>query len=230
MIKKDILIVDDDKDLAAITRDVLEDYGYLVETASCSEEAYEIMRTTKIKLILLDINLPRDTGFDFCKEIRKNSIIPIIFISARTSETDRIIGLDIGADDYLSKPFSLQELLSRVKANLRRAYGFQREEENYKVWDLEVDALKRKLYRSGKEISLSLKEFDLLLYLIQNKNKALKKETILSEIWGVFHEVEPSTVAVHIRWLREKLEIDPGNPKMIKTIWGVGYQFSDGEK
>jgi DNA-binding response OmpR family regulator len=227
MLKKDILIVDDDKDLATITKDMLEDYGYLVEIASSSEEAYDILVSNIFKLILLDINLPGDTGFEFCKEFRKNSIIPIIFVSARTSETDRITGLDLGADDYLSKPYSLQELLSRVKANIRRAYGFEKEKEYYEIGSLLLDDSKRKVYLEGKEIPLSLKEYDLLLYMIQNKNKALKKDKILSDVWGSFSEVESSTVAVHIRWLREKLEKNPAKPHMIKTVWGVGYLFDE---
>lgn len=225
MRKKDILIVDDDKDLASITKDLLEDYEYSVEWASSAEQAYEMMLDNNYKLIVLDINLPGDSGFDFCRELRKTGTIPIIFVSSRTSETDRITGLDLGADDYLAKPYSLQELLSRIKANLRRTYGFSEIQNIYTFGDLSVDAVSRKVTVRGLEIPLSLKEFDLLNYMIEHKDTALSKEKLLSEVWGTFHQVEPSTVAVHIRWLREKLEEDPSKPVRLKTVWGVGYLF-----
>ncbi|BCN29945.1 response regulator transcription factor [Anaeromicropila herbilytica] len=233
MAKKDILIIDDDNDLASITQDMLEDYGYTVDRATSISDAYDHITKNTYKLILLDINLPEGTGFEFCTELRKYSTVPIIFISARTSESDRITGLEIGADDYLSKPYSLQELLSRVKANIRRAYGFEKEQECITVVNITIDRTKRKVYRLQQEIQeeikLSLKEYDLLLYLIENKNKVLKKEKILSDVWGTYAEVELSTVAVHIRWLREKIEEDPAKPKIIKTVWGVGYLLEDKE-
>lgn len=229
MNKHDILIVDDDKDLAAITKDMLEDHGYPVTIASSVIDAYDILSKQQFKLILLDINLPDGTGFDICTELRKYTTVPIIFISARTNESDRINGLDIGADDYLPKPYSLQELLSRINANIRRAYGFHGKEQLYQCGDLLINLTSRKVFRANIEVMLSLKEFDLLSYLVQHKNTALKKETLLSEVWGAFSEVELSTVAVHIRWLREKLEIDPSNPELIQTVWGIGYLFTGGD-
>ncbi|MGL5642926.1 MAG: response regulator transcription factor [Paraclostridium sp.] len=224
MDKKDILIIDDDKDLGMITSDVLEDHGYVIELSGSIEEAYESLQRTQFKLIILDINLPDGTGFEFCKEIRKESIIPIIFISARTSDSDKITGLDLGGDDYLPKPYSLEELLSRVNANLRRTYGFTKEEK-ISFDNIDIDLTSRIVKKGGKVIKLSLKEFDLLKYLIKHKNTSLKKETIFSEVWGMFNEIEISTLAVHIRWLREKLENNPAKPKYIKTLWGVGYIF-----
>lgn len=225
MKKKDILIVDDDKDLASITKDLLEDYEYSVEWAPSVEKAYDLMQENNYKLIILDINLPGDSGFDFCRELRKICTIPIIFVSSRTSETDRITGLDLGADDYLPKPYSLQELLSRIKANLRRTYGFSDVESISTFGELMIDVTARKVTLRGLEIALSLKEFDLLNYMIEHKDMALSKEKLLSEVWGTFNQVEPSTVAVHIRWLREKLEEDPSKPVRLKTVWGVGYLF-----
>lgn len=224
MDKKDILIIDDDKDLGMITSDVLEDHGYSVEISGSIEEAYEALQRTQFKLIILDINLPDGTGFEFCREIRRESIIPIIFISARTSDSDKITGLDLGGDDYLPKPYSLEELLSRVNANIRRTYGFGKEEK-VKFNNIEIDLTSRIVKKQGEVLKLSIKEFDLLKYLIKNKNIALKKETIFSEVWGMFNEIEISTLSVHIRWLREKLEDNPSKPKYIKTIWGVGYIF-----
>jgi len=225
MKKRDILIVDDDIDLASITKDLLEDYEYSVEWASSVENAYDMMLDSDYKLIVLDINLPGDSGFDFCKELRKSCTVPIIFVSSRTSETDRITGLDLGADDYLPKPYSLQELLSRIKANLRRAYGFLEGQSKYIFGDLIVDVASRKVTLKELEIPLALREFDLLKYMIEHKDTALNKEKILSEVWGTYNQVEPSTVAVHIRWLREKLEEDPSKPARLKTVWGVGYIF-----
>ncbi len=225
MKKKDILIVDDDKDLAMITKDLLEDYKYLTDWAPSAENAYDCMLDNSYKLIVLDINLPGDSGFDFCRELRKTCTIPIIFVSARTSETDRITGLDLGADDYLTKPYSLQELLSRIRANLRRTYGFMDATGIYEFDDMTIDATSRKVCLKGKEVALSLKEFDLLKYMTDHKDSVLSKEQILSDVWGIFSQVEPSTVAVHIRWLREKLEEDPSKPVKLRTIWGVGYMF-----
>lgn len=224
-----ILIIDDDKDLGEITSDMLESYGYSVTRVLDSKDAYEILSHKVFHLILLDINLPFESGFEVCKEIRKVSSVPIIFASARTTEKDKIEGLDIGGDDYISKPYSLKELLSRVNALIRRTYGFKNESKLIKIRDLEIDENKRIVKKKGKEVSLSLKEFDLLVYMAKNKNKSLKKEELLKAVWGAFTDIELSTVAVHIRWLREKLEDNPSSPSMIKTVFKVGYTLSDEE-
>lgn len=221
----DILIVDDDHDLAMITCDLLEDHGYQVIHTCTIEESYEVLDTCQVKLIILDINLPDGGGFEFCKELRTHSTVPIIFISARTSETDRIKGLDIGGDDYLPKPYSLQELLSRINATMRRTYGFTLGMKKITLGKVIVDEITRTVTRDGEVVTLALKEYDLLRYLIEHKNMVLKKETILADVWGIFNMVEVSTVAVHIRWLREKLEENPSKPVYIKTIWGIGYRL-----
>lgn len=223
---KSILIIDDDNDLAEITSDMLKNYGYQVTIAHDGEEAYLLLSNARYSMILLDINLPRETGFEICKELRKVSTIPIIFASARTGENDRITGLDIGGDDYLPKPYSLKELLSRVNALYRRTYGFGEEERIYRVGNLEIKPTARMVLRDGEQVSLSLKEFDLLLYLAEHINEAIAKEKLLREVWGTYSEVELTTVAVHIRWLREKLEKDPSNPVYIKTVWGIGYSLN----
>lgn len=230
MKNKTILIVDDDSDLSMITSDMLNSYGYTVTCADDTKSAYDLLSQNNYNMIILDINLPSKTGFDFCQEVRTISSVPIIFISARTSEDDKIIGLDIGGDDYLSKPYSLKELLSRVNSLMRRTYGFSENNEILYFGDIEINPDLRIVRKNGKKFSISLKEFDLLLFLTKNKNKVLKKEVILSAVWGAFSEVEISTVSVHIRWLREKLENDPANPEYIKTIWGIGYCLCDGEK
>lgn len=226
--KKSILIIDDDKELSEITSDMLQSYGYQVTLAYDGDEAYHVLKKGKFHLILLDINLPRETGFEICQELRKVSTVPIIFASARTNEKDRITGLDLGGDDYLPKPYSLRELLSRVNALIRRTYGFAGEETSYLFGGLEIKASARSVTKEGVPLSLSLKEFDLLLFLAEHRNQAISKETLLSEVWGAYSEVENQTVAVHIRWLREKLEEDPSNPRLIQTVWGLGYRLCDG--
>lgn len=227
--KKRILIVDDDEDLSFIIMDMLENYGYEVTLASDSEQAFTLLGEQTYHLILLDINLPDMTGFEICQELRKVSTVPVIFASARTSESDRITGLDIGGDDYLPKPYSMKELLSRVNALMRRTYGFTEQERKVAFGNILVDITSRKVTKNGQEISLSLREFDLLAYLAEHKNTAIQKDVLVSEVWGAFSEVEQSTLTVHIRWLREKLEDNPAKPEYIKTVWGLGYKLETGE-
>lgn len=223
--RKHILIVDDDNDLSFIISEMLESYGYEVSHAENAAEAFDMLSQNKYHLVLLDINLPETTGFEICKELRKVSSVPVIFASARTSETDRITGFDIGGDDYLPKPYSMQELLSRVNALIRRAYGFTEEEKIVSFDDVSVNITSRTVTKRGQTISLSLREFDLLAYLCEHINTAIPKDKLLSEVWGAFSIVEPSTLTVHIRWLREKLEDDPAKPQYIKTIFKVGYML-----
>lgn len=220
---KRILIVDDDRDLSFIISEMLESYGYSVTCAESCDEAFGLLSEEKFSLVLLDINLPDGTGFEICSELRRVSEVPVIFASARTSEDDRINGFDIGGDDYLPKPYSMKELLSRVNALIRRTYGFNREEKVVSFGNVSVNITSRSVTREGTAVSLSLREFDLLAYLCEHRNTAVAKEKLLSEVWGAFSEVEPSTLAVHIRWLREKLEDDPANPQFIKTVYKVGY-------
>lgn len=227
--KRNILIIDDDEDLSFIISEMLESYGYCITCAEDSEKALELLSKNIFHLILLDINLPDTTGFELCKELRCVSTVPIIFASARTSETDRITGFDIGGDDYLPKPYSMKELLSRVNALIRRTYSFNEEENIVTFGDVAVNITARTVTKSGSIISLSLREFDLLAYLCEHKNMAISKEKLISEVWGAFSMVEPSTLTVHIRWLRERLENDPANPKYIKTVFKVGYMLEVAE-
>lgn len=220
---KEILIVDDDKDLSFIISDMLESYGYNVTTAETGEQAFELLTDNTYHLILLDINLPDTTGLELCKELRQVSQVPVIFASARTSEDDRVTGFDIGGDDYLPKPYSMKELLSRVNALIRRTYGFSEQEKIVSFGDVTVNLTARSVVKNGKAVSLSLREFDLLSYLCEHKNTAIPKDKLISEVWGTFSSVEPSTLTVHIRWLREKLEQEPANPQFIKTVYKIGY-------
>lgn len=222
---KEILIVDDDADLSFIISEMLESYGYKVTTTESGESAFNLLSKHTYHLILLDINLPDTTGLELCRELRRVSQVPVIFASARTSESDRITGFDIGGDDYLPKPYSMKELLSRVNALIRRTYGFSEQERVVSFGNVNVNITARSVTRGGAAVSLSLREFDLLAYLCENKNAAISKDKLIAEVWGAFSEVEPSTLTVHIRWLREKLENDPANPQYIKTVYKVGYML-----
>ena len=221
-----ILITDDDRDLSQIISEMLESYGYNVTVADCAEKAFELLSANNFHLILLYINLPDSTGFELCAELRRVSSVPVIFASARVGEADRITGFDIGGDDYLPKPYSMKELLSRVNALIRRSYGMNGEEKTVSFGDVNVNITSREVTKGGKNVSLSLREFDLLSCLCLNMNKAVPKDKLLSEVWGAFSVSEPSTLAVHIRWLREKLEDDPACPKYIKTVYKIGYILS----
>lgn len=222
---KEILIVDDDRDLSFIISEMLKEHGYSVITAESGEEAFDLLSRRSFHLILLDINLPDTTGLELCRELRKVSQVPVIFASARTSENDRITGFDIGGDDYLPKPYSMKELLSRVNALIRRTYKFSEEEKIISFGSISVNLTSRSVTRNGSAVSLSLREFDLLSYLCEHKNTAVTKDKLMSEVWGAFSEVEPSTLTVHIRWLREKLEENPAEPEFIKTVYKVGYML-----
>lgn len=223
--KKRILIIEDDAALAEITADMLRSYEYEVRLAGDCEQAFAALTNGRFELLLVDINLPDGSGFDVCSELRRVSGVPVIFASARTGEEDKVLGLDMGGDDYLAKPYSLRELLARVNALIRRTYGTKEEAPVYRFGDIKVDTQLRMVERGGQEIKLALREFDLLAYMCANPNRTLRKEELLSAVWGAFSEAETATVAVHIRWLREKLETDPANPQWIKTVWGIGYQL-----
>lgn len=225
MQKKQILVIDDDTDLSYIISDMLEDYGYSVTCAEDSDTAFSLLTDHTYHIILMDINLPGMSGFEILRELRKVSKVPVLFASARTNENDRITGFDMGGDDYLPKPYSLKELLVRVNALIRRTYDYKEEEKVLQFGTVKVHTAARQVKKKEEIISLSLKEFDLLAFLLENKNTSLSKERLLSEVWGAFTEVEPSTLTVHIRWLREKLEDDPKKPQFIKTVWGYGYML-----
>lgn len=224
---KDILIVDDDEDLSSITMDLLTDNGFSVTRCFNCADALNALNTCSFRLLILDVNLPDSTGFELCQKIRQSSNVPIIIISARTSDTDRITGLDIGGDDYIPKPYSLQELLARVNANLRRSYHMKISNNSnlFYFGNVCVNLDARKVTKNGFPLELSVKEFDLLAYLIKHKNEALQKERLFNAVWGEYSIGEIGTLTVHIRWLREKIEEDPSNPEHIVTVWGVGYRF-----
>lgn len=230
--KRTILIVDDDLDLSMLIQDMLEDNGYASLYAASIDEAYEVLTDNRCDLILLDINLPDGTGFTLCQELRQSSQIPIIFASARTSEDDKVNGLDMGGDDYIAKPYSLKELMSRIRSILRRTYGSDDDKSELLVLNtegnkIEINRHARTVSRNKGNVDMKPKEFDLLVYMAENRGRVLTKEQIMSAVWGLYSDVEPSTVAVHVRWLREKLETDPSHPQLIRTVWGTGYVLGD---
>lgn len=233
--KRNILIVDDDTDLSMLIMDMLEDNGYIATNVTSLDAAYELLEKEQFHLILLDINLPDGTGFELCQELRRVSDVPVIFASARTSEDDKITGLDIGGDDYIPKPYSIKELMSRINALLRRTYGAKEQGEKYSLKagkdnEIVIDTASKSVTRNNVPINLSLREYDLLLYMAERKGQALNKDKLISDVWGAFSDVEPSTLTVHIRWLREKLENNPSEPVFLKTVRKVGYMLEESDE
>jgi DNA-binding response OmpR family regulator len=222
-----ILLVEDENTLAEVLRYNLEREGYTVSVASDGVSGLDLARKERLDLVILDIMLPRLDGFSVCRILRRESDLPILMLTARQDEVDRIAGLELGADDYVVKPFSLGELLARVRAILRRterpvATGNR---EVLEAGDLRVDSGSRRAWRDERELSLSQKEFDLLACLIRNRGIALSRDLLLERVWGYDFMGDSRTVDVHIRWLREKIEPDPAKPVYIQTVRGVGYRF-----
>lgn len=230
MAKEKILIVDDEEHIIELLKFNLLNAGYDVLTANNGVDAVKIARMERPSLLLLDLMLPGIDGFDVCKEVKKDNEMKrtsIIMLTAKGEELDKILGLELGADDYITKPFSVRELLARVKAVLRRTSSSNEiDEDVYESKSLKVDFERHEVYVSDEKIDLTLKEFELLQILIKNKGRILKRETLLDKIWGYEYIGETRTVDVHIRYLRKKIEKDDKNPKFIETIRGVGYRFN----
>lgn len=220
MDKGTILVIEDEENIASLISLYLKNEGFSVEQAASGEEGLTKLETSHPKLVILDLMLPGMDGFEVCRQIRKNQATPIIMLTARETEIDKIVGLEIGADDYITKPFSPRELIARVKAVLRRVEEKYPKPEIIKLGNLEINISQRKVKIGGKEIDLTAKEFDLLLYLTQNKNIVLPREQILSKVWGYDYYGGSRTVDVHIRQIRSKL----GKDCPVQTVWGVGYK------
>lgn len=229
MANEKILVVDDEEHIAELINYNLTNNGYKVIIANNGIDAVKVAIEEKPSLILLDLMIPGKDGYDVCKEIRSNSEIrntPIIMLTAKSEEFDKILGLELGADDYITKPFSVRELLARVKAVLRRVSIVEPENNILTFGDLVANFDKREILIKDKKLDLTLKEFELLEILIRNKGKILTRDTLLDKIWGYEYIGETRTVDVHIRYLRKKIEADDKNPKFIETIRGVGYRFN----
>lgn len=224
-----VLIVEDEDAIAEIERDYLELSGFDVTLASDGKEGLDIALKEDFDIIILDIMLPGMDGFDICKEIRKEKDIPIIMVSAKKEDIDKIRGLGIGADDYMTKPFSPSELVARVKAHLARYERLltnnKPENEIIEIRGIKIDKTARRVFVNGEEKSFTTKEFDLLTFLAEHPNHVYTKEELFREIWDMDSIGDIATVTVHIKKIREKIEDDTSNPQYIETIWGVGYRF-----
>lgn len=227
-----ILIVEDDLTLQETLVYNLTHQGYSVETASDGNSAVEIARNGPPDLILLDIMLPGMDGFEVCRIIRKDMTTPILMLTARDDEIDRVVGLEVGADDYLTKPFSMRELIARVKALLRRARIIQENQDTprdqkkrYVFGNLTIDQVRREVLVNENIVDIKPKEYDLLIYFAENKGHVLSREQILEKVWGWDYFGDSRTVDVHVRWLREKIEQNPAEPTRIMTVRSAGYRF-----
>jgi len=233
---KKILIIEDEQDLARIVKDYISKQSYETAVVDNGKDALQRIESWQPDFIILDIMLPDIDGIELCRQIRGQNNVPILILSARGSDTDKVLGLGFGADDYMTKPFSLIELLARIKSNLRRVESMtsmtttvHTPPKNGDILQFGAIMIDKKAYRvtrEGKEISLSAKELELLFYLCKHRNQVFSKSQLLDAVWGYSTYGDENTITVYIRRLREKLEADPSNPVFIKTVWGVGYKFS----
>ena len=225
---KKVLVVDDEKLIVKGIRFSLEQEGMEVDCAYDGEEAYNMAKEKSYDMILLDVMLPKMDGFEVCQAIREFSDVPIIMLTAKGEDMDKILGLDYGADDYITKPFNILEVKARIKAIMRRTSGGAKKEIVESViekGDLKLDCDSRRLFVLGKEINLTGREFELLELLVKNDNRVYSREQLLETVWGKDYPGDVRTVDVHVRRLREKVEVNPSEPKYVHTKWGVGYYY-----
>lgn len=217
----DILIVEDNAEIATLLTDFLRKENYVVSVADTGEKALALYEKYGAKLIILDIMLPGMDGFAVCSKIRENSNTHILIVTARTDKDDKLKGLNLGADDYIEKPYDIDILLAKIKGIFKRKYAVEEMVEG----NIKLNTITHSLFVDGKEVNVTVKEFELLKLLMENKNVTLKKEYLFNSIWGSDSDSELQTLTVHIKWLREKIEKEPKKPKHIITEWGVGYRF-----
>ncbi len=225
---KKVLVVDDEKLIVKGIRFSLEQDGMEVDCAYDGEEALNMAKANEYDMILLDIMLPKMDGFEVCQAIREFSDMPIVMLTAKGDDMDKILGLDYGADDYITKPFNILEVKARIKAIMRRTAGPREKKEVSSIvekGDLRLDCDSRRLFISGREVNLTAKEFDLLELLVKNEHKVYSRENLLGLVWGKDYPGDVRTVDVHVRRLREKIETNPSEPKYVHTKWGVGYYY-----
>ena len=224
-----VLVVEDDATLAAALRYNLERAGYACLLAADGARALELARRERPALVLLDVMLPGIDGIEVCRRIRAESTVPIIMLTARVEEVDRVVGLEVGADDYITKPFSMRELIARVRAALRRA-GMRPDEDGESARPvafgrIRVDPARREVSRDGQALALKPKEYDLLWFFVRNPGRVFSREQLLERVWGYDFAGSSRTVDVHVHWLREKIEDDPARPRYLRTSRGAGYLF-----
>ncbi len=226
---KKVLIVEDEKSISDIIKFNLEKEGFTVETAYDGEEGLAKALGVSPNLILLDVMLPKMDGFEICKKVRETSTVPILMLTAKEEEVDKVLGLELGADDYITKPFGMRELIARIKANIRRVdfvEDLQSEPSDIQTFgNLEIDMNRYEVRKNGESLELTLREFELLKYLAERENKVFSREQLLEEVWGYEYYGDIRTVDVTVRRLREKLEDNSGDPKYIMTKRGIGYYF-----
>jgi two-component system, OmpR family, response regulator len=224
-----VLVVEDDPNLLKTLAYNLRREGYEAVTAADGEQALEMARREKPALVILDIMLPRMSGLEVCRILRREMTVPILMLTARAEETDKIIGLELGADDYMTKPFSIRELLARVRAMLRRAdmtgAAPAGSETALKIDEIEIDPARHLATRRGEPLDLTPKEFELLAFLARNKGFVFSREQLLEKVWGYDYAGDTRTIDVHVRWLRQKIEADPQRPRLLITIRGIGYKL-----
>jgi DNA-binding response OmpR family regulator len=233
-VKKRILIIEDNADLARLLAMHLRDLSYDVDTSPDGPSGLEQAGRTAYDLIILDLMLPGMDGIEVCRRIREQPhYVPIVMLTSRSSETDRVVGLEVGADDYITKPFSIRELLARVKAIFRRAEQTGRADRpaagRIEAGDLAIDPVRRAVTLNGIAVELTAKEFDLLLYFAGHPGRVFTRSQLLDSVWGYSHEGYEHTVNSHINRLRAKIEKDPARPRYVLTVWGVGYKFAEGD-
>ncbi len=221
----DILVIEDNEELGKLISDFLKREGYSVMWEQSAEKGLDLLGKAAFKMLLLDVMLPGMDGYEALQEIRKNQKLPVMMMSARTDEQSKVLGFEVGADDYIDKPFSFQVLGLKIRALMKRSYDLAEDRQLLTYENISIDVASKKVYRDGEEIQITGKEYELLEYMMRHPEQVLKKEKIFDEIWGVDCFSDVGSLNVHIRWLREKLEEDPRNPRLIRTVWRVGYQF-----
>jgi len=228
---KRILIVEDDQSIAELQKDYLEINGFAVDICNDGTKGLKLIQEKEYDLLILDVMLPGLDGFEILRRIRNDKDIPVLLVSARKEEIDKIRGLGLGADDYITKPFSPGELVARAKAHLakyerlKNKYGSELSDDTVSIRGLEIQKNSRRVFVNGKEVNLAQKEFELLLFMAQNPNRVYGREELFERIWGLDSLGDAATVTVHIARIREKIEADPSNPQYIETVWGAGYRF-----
>lgn len=222
---KKVLVVDDEKLIVKGIRFSLEQEGMQVDCAYDGQEALDMIKENTYDVILLDVMLPKFNGYEVCQQVREFSDVPIIMVTAKDDDMDKILGLEYGADDYITKPFNILEVKARIKAIMRRSSKKEEENKEATYGDLTIDCSSRRVYIEGNEVNLTAKEFDVLDLLVFHPNKVYDRDALLDLVWGKDYPGDARTVDVHIRRLREKIEKNPSEPKYVHTKWGVGYYF-----
>jgi len=220
-----VLVVDDEPTIREIVVTYLKRDGYRTLEAADGDRARELIESERPDLVVLDVMLPGTDGLELCRRIRAGSHLPVIMLTARGEESDRIVGLELGADDYVTKPFSPRELAARVRSVLRRSNGASPASDTIAFGELELDGVSHEARRAGSPVQLTAKEFELLWFLASHPRHVFSRDQLMARVWGYEAAVDTGTVTVHVRRLREKIEPDPGRPRHLRTIWGVGYRL-----